>query len=671
MKKVDVSNPLVLSKIIASEGLANQIPANASSITEQYNASQDVGFPAITMKPVSAGGEAPDGRDFNGFLELLSSHIFASQNGGIYTFNADVSTAIGGYPQGAILSYVDETGEFHLVKSVIDDNTYNFVSNPEYIDDEKWSEIQLGGGAGGASDKIGSIIALFASSTYTPDGCLSCDGTEYNKSDYSVFFTTYLAGGKLATCTYEEYESDITTYGQCAKFALDTTNEKFKVPTIKDGSYLTQALSDTEIGKAYNESLPNITGAISCGVVSQPYQEGALYKEEQKPGFDGSYAGSDSDMTRLMFNASRSSSTYQDGAKVQGDNVRIRFFVVVSNNEELDVPEINQIEFNNPFFFGDYKWSEINIENSSWLRSDATFHSGSTYADFYNWILLNKNNQIDSGISVKGSDETYDDYDYVVNKTDGTFRLPLSVKGASGSAVAGNGKVLGLFNGTTYAGLKANSNDGLEDSAGLYGENVGVTNATGGQMINLTGVGITTDPTKSGIETSSTGLSLYFYVGETLQKTNVIDISKLQKEVDNLIFNNKSVIQGYEDLDYANTEETITTLPYTATQRGLISVSALTYASSVNMQIMINGKTVSRITTSGSSNTYCLDFQGRVSAGDVVSVSGVSVITTTFIPLKEDSVKSLSKVQIQTVNSMPEHPEDGVLYLVLDEKEGE
>lgn len=147
MKKIDVSSPLALSKIIASEGLTNQIPADASSIAEQYNASQDVGFPEVTMKPVQVGGEAPDGRDFNGFLQLLSSHLFASQNGGIYTFNADVSSAIGGYPQGAILGYIDTNGDYNFVKSLIDDNTYNFVNNPAYIDNIHWEKIVYPGAA--------------------------------------------------------------------------------------------------------------------------------------------------------------------------------------------------------------------------------------------------------------------------------------------------------------------------------------------------------------------------------------------------------------------------------------------------------------------------------------------------------------------------------------------
>ena len=143
---------------------------------------------------------------------------------------------------------------------------------------------------------------------------MPCDGTEYNKSDYSVFFTTYLAGGKLATCTYEEYESDITTYGQCAKFGLDTTNNKFKVPTIKDGSYLTQALSDTEIGKAYNESLPNVIIPGSSGT-----------SQKVNTSMSGSTANSASNISLGDINP-----VYQDGAKVQGDNVRVRFFVVVA-----------------------------------------------------------------------------------------------------------------------------------------------------------------------------------------------------------------------------------------------------------------------------------------------------------------------------------------------------
>lgn len=231
--------------------------------------------------------------------------------------------------EGNLSSYKEETTYYYLGLSdignsqkiaamkveVINKKLDNDLGNISSDGEQVIRDIIGGsGGAGGASDKIGSIIALFASSTYTPDGCLPCDGTEYNKSDYSVFFTTYLAGGKLATCTYEEYESDITTYGQCAKFGLDTTNNKFKVPTIKDGSYLTQALSDTEIGKAYNESLPNVIIPGSSGA-----------SQKVNTSMSGSTANSASNISLGDINP-----VYQDGAKVQGDNVRVRFFVVVA-----------------------------------------------------------------------------------------------------------------------------------------------------------------------------------------------------------------------------------------------------------------------------------------------------------------------------------------------------
>lgn len=130
---------------------------------------------------------------------------------------------------------------------------------------------------------IGMIFPMLCSSSYVPNGALPLDETEYTKALFPNFYTNFLVAGLLNTCTYDEYASDITTYGQCVKFALDTENEKFKVPTIKDGSYLTQALSDTELGKVYNESLPNIkTNASDV---------------------------------------------------VQGDNVRVRYFVQVANGQ--------------------------------------------------------------------------------------------------------------------------------------------------------------------------------------------------------------------------------------------------------------------------------------------------------------------------------------------------
>lgn len=185
------------------------------------------------------------------------------------------------------------------------------------------------------NNKIGEITSFVCSSTYIPKGCLPCNGGEYSKEQFKDLWNNYLVDGKLLTCTYTEYANDISTYGQCAKFAIDTINNKFKVPTIKDGSYITQALSDNELGKSYKESLPNITGIFTSYSFKNNYQEssGSFTAKNKNINSTGGSAGSNYGSVIYDFDASRSSSTYQDGAKVQGDNVRLRFFVVVANGE--------------------------------------------------------------------------------------------------------------------------------------------------------------------------------------------------------------------------------------------------------------------------------------------------------------------------------------------------
>lgn len=128
--------PQAISGPFAYNGQKNDIP---DAPTGTAHASIQEGFPPITMLPQEDGGEAPYGQDFNGLGNLLSQFYFYVQNGGQYTFDQDVSDKIGGYPQGAILSYYD-TGKqaSYTVISLIPNNTFNFVTNPQYIDNTHW-----------------------------------------------------------------------------------------------------------------------------------------------------------------------------------------------------------------------------------------------------------------------------------------------------------------------------------------------------------------------------------------------------------------------------------------------------------------------------------------------------------------------------------------------------
>lgn len=125
--------PEVLTQPIANNGDKNSIPVtNDQSLGLM---SQSTGFPAITSERIAEGGKAPRRADFNGAFNLLSQQHFFLQNGGTYTFRQDVSDAIGGYPLNAMLFYVDSSGNVKIVRSMMQNNTSNFVSNPSYIDD--------------------------------------------------------------------------------------------------------------------------------------------------------------------------------------------------------------------------------------------------------------------------------------------------------------------------------------------------------------------------------------------------------------------------------------------------------------------------------------------------------------------------------------------------------
>ena len=140
MKSTDIIKPTPLIAPIANDGLKNTIPDNA---TGSNYASIAEGFPEMTMKAPKDGGLPPWGQDFNGMFYLMSSQTCFLQNGGIITFDQAVSDKIGGYPQGAILDYMTPNNIYVKVRSLIDDNTYNFVTTPSYINGEHWEEITM------------------------------------------------------------------------------------------------------------------------------------------------------------------------------------------------------------------------------------------------------------------------------------------------------------------------------------------------------------------------------------------------------------------------------------------------------------------------------------------------------------------------------------------------
>lgn len=183
-----LNTPDVLTQPIATNGTKNSIPnTNDQSLGLM---SQSTGFPPICSERIADGGKAPRRADFNGAFNLVTQQHFFFQNGGTETFRQDVSDAIGGYPLNARLWYTDSNNESVIVRSLIQNNTYNFNTTPSYIDGIHWV-VDVESGA-----PVGAVMP-YAGST-PPDGWLLCDGSEISRTNYarlfSVIGTTYGAG---------------------------------------------------------------------------------------------------------------------------------------------------------------------------------------------------------------------------------------------------------------------------------------------------------------------------------------------------------------------------------------------------------------------------------------------------------------------------------------------
>jgi len=91
----------------ANSGTKNAIPTPSQIGITPGAASLTDGFPPLTMTPIAAGGVPPSGADFNGIFNLITAVQQWQSAGGIFKYDSDFSTAIGGYPAGAVLMSTD------------------------------------------------------------------------------------------------------------------------------------------------------------------------------------------------------------------------------------------------------------------------------------------------------------------------------------------------------------------------------------------------------------------------------------------------------------------------------------------------------------------------------------------------------------------------------------
>lgn len=351
-------------------------------------------------------------------------------------------------------------------------------------------------------------------------------------------------------CSEEEWQtiSNMSVGGQCGKFVVDDTAGTIRLPKI---IMPIQGLTDlTKLGEIVEAGLPDHSHNISTGP-AQSWTGGST-----ATGYRSGYGTSSNWQVSL---ASEYNDIHGNSDTVQQEQIQYPYFIQVATGASVQDHIANKLELNNPAVLLEGKYFDAPVYNVSWLQANESYTGSLAFhPTAYNALLIEQNpnvlvgttvdNYTKRGLSVKLNTEDYTDYDFVLNTTSQVFRCPLKINKASGKAVVGNGKALGLTDGTTEYVI-GNSDHSTTSHMNLFsgiGSNVGaIVSGTSDTSGVHYAVGVSSDPTKSGIETSDDGLYLYFYVGETVQNANLVNVGRVEEKVASLIPDNSSVIASY------------------------------------------------------------------------------------------------------------------------------
>lgn len=226
----------------------------------------------------------------------------------------------------------------------------------------------------------------------------------------------------------------------------------------------------------------------------------------------------------------------------------------------------NEVQLNSPFFIGQSQYFEVEPNNLSWLKSNGEFHSKDLYPSMYNYILENVQANTKDFANINSQ---YDDYCYVLDQENETFRLPL-LNGEEIFIYENNclSNVIqhNMVTGNTYTFIApCNGNFKVCVASGSTGKlfvtlrdcaitvNAGLLagSTQNSSLFMRRGQTAVLEVTTGPITLSSSLFSmakgkgdLYFYVGETVNNANLIDLGKIATELSDKVSSQSNKLEG-------------------------------------------------------------------------------------------------------------------------------
>lgn len=477
-------------------------------------------------------------------------------------------------------SFCSYTGK--LWKSLINDNLNN---TPE--EGEKWTEFKTGDSGKGAGLELCDIgTALFVDETKGLRRYLN--GTILDINTNTQPFLNRLLEIKN---TNPDYFTDETNWqaekalnvdGCVYKFVLNYDDDGTTITSVRLPKYPEYVEIDSAqapvIGNGMTLGLLGAKGKFSglCnGSVGSTH--GMLYPYEGEYGVPaGTTRTGSGTVTSYPTTYGISTDPTKSGivANLTQTKLKLRYFIQIATGRETQNDIINEIQLNNPYVLFDNKYVEAPLYNLSWLKSDGEYKPKATYPKAYEALVVEQNTDIavgttvdlpsgtkytKRGLSVKlSTDESATDYDFRINTTDETFRLPLishRVLIESKKATTDDPSWYNIY-----------SDGGCEQGGYFYGVNNTFVNYLKNYSDNTTpniqvtmwstnadrfatfaspqtnGFTLTTQSTGNvgaywrvegyiNLSTITTSYNLYYYIGETVQNANLINAGRIGEQI--------------------------------------------------------------------------------------------------------------------------------------------
>lgn len=482
-------------------------PVYSSDVEElQSNEAFDLGWDAATLED-----KAPFMEEMNGVQYGLTYQIAYGLQEGIPEYDSATTYYIGS------ICKVLEDGKPVLYTSLTDNN----IGNDPVNDSTNWERLSFGGGG----LEIGDIGFTQMAIDESKGKRRVLNGQLIIQDQYVEFTNKVKATVALnpdLACTETEWQTELTmsANGVCYKYVIDDEAGTIRLP--KYPAYLDLSINGAKAVSVYgNGKTLGVTNGSSNGGLY--YSAGSVNSIRINTSAYGTNIGTSystasyTDKLTIGLTKDASKSGITGSVTTSSEQIKGTYFIQVATGAEVEDNIINEIELNNPFSLLDYKYSEYELNNLSWLRSEGQYNSKAIYPAVYDLLLkIYNGTETKAGVSVKLTTETITDYDFVLNTADETFRLPVKVKNTPKSGV------VNVF----ASNSKGNSNafkTGGTNSYNLYNA-IYVPQAI---QENVNDDSVSLRVNLSDAEDGT--LYLYFYVGETVQNANLINAGRIEE----------------------------------------------------------------------------------------------------------------------------------------------